>query len=381
MNIHEYQAKKLLEQYNIPVPRGQVALSAEEAQTICQELGGKAVIKAQVYAGGRGKAGGVKLVNSPDEAHGYVASLIGSNLVTQQTGPEGVPVHKVLIEDPADIEQELYLAITIDRVTQGPMFIASASGGMAIEELAITHPERIVTQGIDIAIGVQPFQARRINRELGLSKELATSATRIMSSIYELFMACDCTLIEINPLVVTPGGLIAVDAKIELEDDALFRNTGFADWSDPAQRSNLEVDASQSNIAYVKLDGSVGCLVNGAGLAMATLDLVQNAGLKPSNFLDVGGDADINKVTKAVDIMLSDPDVSAVLVNIFGGILRCDVVATGIVAAFAERKSRIPLTVRMSGTNVDEGRNILSQSGLAVTFANTLNELEQCLTS
>ena len=358
-----------------------MALSAEEAQTICQELGGKAVIKAQVYAGGRGKAGGVKLVNSADEARGYVASLIGSNLVTHQTGPEGVPVHKVLIEDPADIEQELYLAITIDRVTQGPMFIASASGGMAIEELAITHPERIVTQGIDIAIGVQPFQARRINRELGLSKELATSATRIMNSIYELFMACDCTLIEINPLVVTPGGLIAVDAKIELEDDALFRNTGFADWSDPAQRSNLEVDASQSNISYVKLDGSVGCLVNGAGLAMATLDLVQNAGLKPSNFLDVGGAADINKVTKAVDIMLSDPDVSAVLVNIFGGILRCDVVATGIVAAFAERQSRIPLTVRMSCTNVDEGRNILSQSGLAVTFANTLNELEQCLTS
>ena len=361
------------------MPKGRVASSPEEADAICRELGGAAVVKAQVYAGGRGKAGGVRLVSSPSEARDFAASLIGSRLVTHQTGPQGVPVHKLLVEAPAEIDRELYLAITVDRRSQGPLFIASASGGMAIEELAATDPDKIKNEPVDIAVGLQPFQTRRLSHALGLEKAQFAPAGRIMASIFNLFMEQDCTLVEINPLVVTGSGLLAVDAKVDFEDDALFRHSELSALADPAQQEPLELEASRNSIAYVKLDGTVGCLVNGAGLAMATLDLVQKAGLSPANFLDVGGAADVEKVTKAVDITLSDPDVTSVLVNIFGGILRCDVVAHGIVAAYAQRGATVPLTVRMLGTNVEEGRKILGESGLTVAFADTLNEVEQSL--
>ena len=362
------------------MPRGQVASTPDEAQAICHDLGGQAVIKAQVYAGGRGKAGGVRLVASPQEGRKYAGSLIGSRLVTAQTGPEGVPVQKVLVEEPVQVEKELYLAITVDRSSQGPVYIASPAGGMEIEEVAAKEPEKIFNEAVDIAVGLQPFQGRRLARALGLDGQLARPAAELMASLYKLFMEQDCSLVEINPLVVTADGtLAAVDAKVNLDDDALFRHADLAPLSDPEQEEPLEVEASQSNIAYVKLDGTVGCLVNGAGLAMATMDLVKGVGASPANFLDVGGGADEEKVAKAVDIMLSDSDVKGVLVNIFGGILRCDIVARGIVKAYEAKDAQIPLVVRMQGTNVDQGREILSSSGLKVTFASSLTEVAEKL--
>ena len=377
IKIHEYQSKELLGSYGVPVPRGRVASTPEEVAEICRELGGTAVVKAQVYAGGRGKAGGVKLVNSPEEGREYSEGLLGTQLVTVQTGPEGVPVRKVLVEEPADVSRELYLALTVDRTAQGPVFIASAAGGMEIEEVAETQPEAIAREGVDIAVGLQPFQARRIARGLGLDASQQRSATRILAALYRLFMERDLTLVEINPLVVSgDGDLVAVDAKVSVEDDALFRQKDVADWGDPEQETPLEVEASEYGIAYVKLDGSVGCLVNGAGLAMATMDLVRGAGATPANFLDVGGGADEAKVAKAVNIMLSDPDVESILVNIFGGILRSDIVARGIVRAYEETKSEIPLTIRLQGVQVDEARAVLDASGLQVTFADTMLDVE-----
>ena len=359
------------------VPKGRVASTPEEVAEICRELGGKAVVKAQVYAGGRGKAGGVKLVNSPEEGREYAEGLLGTQLVTVQTGPEGVPVRKVLVEEPADVGRELYLALTVDRTAQGPVFIASAAGGMEIEEVAETQPGAIAREGVDIAVGLQPFQARRIARGLGLDAGQQRGAARILGSLYKLFMERDLTLVEINPLVVTGNGsLVAVDAKVSVEDDALFRQKDVAGWGDPEQETPLEVEASEYGIAYVKLDGSVGCLVNGAGLAMATMDLVRGAGATPANFLDVGGGADEAKVAKAVNIMISDPDVESILVNIFGGILRSDIVARGIVQAYEETGSKIPLTIRLQGVQVDEARAVLDASGLEVTFADTLLDVE-----
>ena len=377
IKIHEYQSKELLANFGVPVPKGRVASSPEEVAEICRELGGTAVVKAQVYAGGRGKAGGVKLVNSSEEGVEYARGLLGTRLVTVQTGPEGVPVQRVLVEEPAQVDRELYLALTVDRSAQGPVFIASAAGGMEIEEVAETQPEAIAREGVDIAVGLQAFQARRIARGLDLDAGQQRSAARIMAAMYKLFMERDLTLIEINPLVVSKdGSLVAVDAKVSLEDDALFRNKDFSDWGDPEQETPLEVEASEYGIAYVKLDGSVGCLVNGAGLAMATMDLVRGAGATPANFLDVGGGADEAKVAKAVNIMLSDPDVESILVNIFGGILRSDIVARGIVRAYEETKSEIPLTIRLQGVQVDEARAVLDESGLQVSFAETLMDVE-----
>ena len=369
-----------MSQYGIPVPRGQVASTASEAEAICRDLGGKAVVKAQVYAGGRGKAGGVKLVSSPEEARDFAASLIGTRLVTAQTGPEGAPVRRVLVEEPAEVDRELYLALTVDRISRGPVLIASAAGGMEIEEVAATQPEKIAREGIDIAVGLQPFQARRIAHILGLGPKFQRPATAIMTSMYKLFMENDLTLIEINPLVVsTDEKLIAVDAKVSVEDDALFRHADLSSLGDPEQGTPLEMEAEASGISYVKLDGTVGCLVNGAGLAMATMDLVRGAGAYPANFLDVGGSADEAKVAKAVNIMLSDPDVESILVNIFGGILRSDIVARGIVNAYGERESKIPLTVRMQGVQVEEAREVLTKLGPIVTFADTLLEVEEKL--
>jgi succinyl-CoA synthetase beta subunit len=319
----------------------------------------------------------VRLVDSPQDAFDYAARLIGSRLVTHQTGKEGVPVHKVLVEETASVSRELYLALTVDRSAQGPVFIASAAGGMDIEEVSAKHPEKIYREGVDIAIGLQPFQARRIARALGLAGDQAKAAGAMLTAIYRMFMELDCTLVEVNPLAVTSDGkVIALDAKVNLEDDALFRHPDLASLADPAQEDPSEAQAHEAKVAFVKLEGSVGCLVNGAGLAMATMDVVRRVGATPANFLDVGGGADDEKVVKAVNIMLSDPGVKGILINIFGGILRCDIVARGVVRACQERGARLPIIARLQGTNQQEGRDILSQSGLDVSFADTFIELE-----
>ena len=376
IKIHEYQAKDLLSGYGVPIPWGKVASTAQDARAICQELGGKAVIKAQVYAGGRGEAGGIRLVSSPQEAEEVASSLLGSSLVTAQTGPQGVPVRKVLVEEAAQIAQELYIGLAIDRSFQGPVIIASPCGGIEIEELAVRQPEKIFKEAIDLAIGFQPFKGRRLARFMGLKPKLIGPATQTMVSLYSLFIERDCSLVEINPLVITnDDSLLAVDAKVTLEDDSLFRHLELASLADPEQEEPLEAEASRHHISYVKLDGNVGCLVNGAGLAMATMDLVKGAGARPANFLDVGGSADEEKVAHALGIMLSDPNVKGILVNIFGGILRCDVAARGIVRACTGRRTQIPLVVRILGTNVEEGREILGRSGLNVTFARSLTEV------
>ena len=347
----------------------------DQAAHAATQLGGRAVIKAQVHAGGRGRAGGIQVVNSPQEAQAYATQLFSRNLVTAQTGPNGAPVHQVLVEEPAAIARELYLAITIDRVHRRPVIIASASGGVAIEETAASNPQAIATEAIDPVLGLMPFQIRRLTARLELDPELARSAAQVMTSLYRLFVESDCSLVEINPLVVTSdGNLVALDAKVNLEDDALFRHPDFKDLADPSQENELENRASDMDVAYVKLDGNVGCLVNGAGLAMATMDVIAARGTTAANFLDVGGGASVEKVADAVKIILDDHDVDRVLVNIFGGILRCDIAAEGIVKAYEEKGSRLPMVVRMLGTNVDQGKSTLRDSGLPVTLVDTLTE-------
>ena len=375
MKIHEYQAKGLFAKYGIPVPNGQAASDPDQAAHAATQLGGRAVIKAQVHAGGRGRAGGIQVVNSPQEAQSYATQLFSRNLVTAQTGPNGAPVHQVLVEEPAPIARELYLAITIDRVHRRPVIIASASGGVAIEETAASNPHAIATEAIDPVLGLMPFQIRRLAARLELDPELARSAAQVMTSLYRLFVESDCSLVEINPLVVTSdGNLVALDAKVNLEDDALFRHPDLKDLADPSQENELENRASDMDVAYVKLDGNVGCLVNGAGLAMATMDVIAARGTTAANFLDVGGGASVEKVADAVKIILDDNDVDRVLVNIFGGILRCDIAAEGIVKAYEEKGSRLPMVVRMLGTNVDQGKSTLRDSGLPVTLVDTLTE-------
>ncbi len=380
MKLHEYQAKEMFSRYGIPVPLGIAAANREEAIEASRNLDGPWVVKAQVHAGGRGKAGGIKVVSTHDEVGDATEALLGSRLVTHQTGPEGAPVHKVLVEEATDVSQELYVALMIDREVRGPVVIASASGGMDIEEVAATAPERILKEGIDPVLGLQPFQGRRLAYGLGLPQELVRPASQIMLSLYDIFVENDCSLLEINPLAIDAGGkLVALDAKVDLEDDATFRHHDLLSLRDREQEDELEAQALENNIAYVKLDGFVGCLVNGAGLAMATMDVIQNAGAKPANFLDVGGGASEDKVALAVSIMLSDPEVTQVLVNVFGGILRCDIAAGGIVKAWRDSNSQLPMLVRMRGTNVDEGKDILRASGLDVTFADTLIEVSEAL--
>ena len=375
MKIHEYQAKELFARYGIPVPSGQAAADPDQAAHAASQLGGRAVIKAQVHAGGRGRAGGIQVVNSPQEAQAYATQLLGRNLVTAQTGPNGAPVHQILVEEPAAIAREIYLAITIDRVHRRPVMIASASGGVDIEETAASNPEAIATEAIDPVLGLMPFQIRRLTARLELDSALDRSAAQVMTSMYRLFVEADCSLVEINPLVVTSeGNLLALDAKVNLEDDALFRHPDLKDLADPSQENELENRASDMDVAYVKLDGNVGCLVNGAGLAMATMDVIAARGTTAANFLDVGGGASVEKVADAVKIILDDSDVDRVLVNIFGGILRCDIAAEGIVKAYKEKGSRLPMVVRMLGTNVDQGKATLRDSGLPVTLVDTLTE-------
>ena len=375
MNIHEFQAKEVFTRYGIPVPRGIVVSTPAEAKAATEELGGQSVVKAQIHAGGRGKSGGVKLVRSPEEAAAAAEKMLASNLVTPQTGPEGAPVEKLLIEELADIKHELYVALTIDRDHRGPALLVSTQGGMDIEEVAAKNPDDIHTEPVDPLSGLMPFQTRRLVRKLGLDQAVASEAAKVLSALYRVFVENDCTLVEINPLIITSDDrVVALDAKINLDDDAMFRHADLLEYRDVSQEDPLEAQASDLDIAYVNLDGDVGCLVNGAGLAMATLDVTNAAGAAPANFLDVGGGATPEKVASAVKIILSDPKVKRVLVNIFGGILRCDIAGEGIVLAYEETGSTIPLVVRMLGTNVVEGKEILGTSGLPVVFADTLTE-------
>ena len=380
MKLHEYQAKEIFARYGIPVPQGRVAATAREARSATEEFGGRAVVKAQVHAGGRGKAGGVKVAQTPGEAESAAQAMLSASLVTNQTGPEGVPVNQVLVEELADIAKEMYLALTVDRVERRPVLLVSASGGMDIEEVAATSPELIHTEPVDPVLGLMPFQSRRIARRLGLEGSAASAAPAVLNSLYQVFMDNDCTLVEVNPLIETGDGrLVALDAKITVDDDALFRRPAIIELRDPAQEDELEAQAADLDIAYVNLDGDVGCLVNGAGLAMATLDVTSAAGAAPANFLDVGGGASVEKVASAVSIILSDAKVRRVLVNVFGGILRCDIAAEGIVLAYRNTGSQLPLVVRMLGTNVDDGKRILAESGLPVVFAETLSEAAEAI--
>jgi succinyl-CoA synthetase beta subunit len=376
MKIHEYQAKGLLAKYGVPVPRGMVAFSADEARNAAIKLGTRVtVVKAQIHAGGRGKAGGVKLAKSPDEAAALAKELIGTTLVTPQTGREGKVVKRLLIEEGLDIKRELYLGVLVDRASASPVFMASASGGMEIEEVAKTNPEAILRETISPIAGLQPYQARNLAFGLGLSGDAATNATPFFQALYRAFVEMDASLIEINPLVVTGDGkLIALDAKITFDDNALYRHKDMKELRDFDEEDPLEVEASRFNLNYIKLDGTVGCMVNGAGLAMATMDIIKLAGGSPANFLDVGGGASADQVKNAFRILMSDSEVRGVFINIFGGILRCDVLATGVVAAARDLSIKIPVVVRMEGTNVEEGRKILKESGLNFTIGNDMKD-------
>ena len=375
MKLHEHQAKELLAAYGAPVPENYPASSGAEAAEAARKLGGEAVVKAQVHAGGRGKAGGVKVAASPDEAARIAESLIGSTLVTPQTGPEGAPVHKVLVERTMEIERELYLSVTTDGSRRRPVVIASASGGVEIEEIAQTEPEKVLTEPVDPVVGFRPYQGRRLAAGLGLPPALVRPFSALVEACCRAYDEKDATMIEINPLALTASGeLLTLDAKISLDDDALFRHPAEAALRDPSQDDPLEAEAAEAGIAYVKLDGSVGCMVNGAGLAMATMDIVKFAGAEPANFLDVGGGAGEEKISRAILLMLSDPNVEKALVNIFGGILRCDAAARGVVDAYGKADRRPPLVARMLGTNADEGKAILAQSGLNAAMADTLQE-------
>jgi succinyl-CoA synthetase beta subunit len=371
MKIHEYQAKAILAKFGVPVPRGEVIFKAEEARAAAQRLGTKVVVvKAQIHAGGRGKAGGVKLAKSPDEAASLAEKILGMKLVTPQTGEEGRIVRRLLIEEGLDIKRELYLSFLVDRTAAAPVFMASAAGGMEIEEVAKTNPEAILRETIHPATGMQPYHARKIAFGLGLAPEMLGVATSFFQSLYRAFIETDSSLLEINPCVVTGDGrLVALDAKVSLDDNALYRHPEFKELRDLDEETPLEVEASKFKLNYIKLDGNVGCMVNGAGLAMATMDIIKLSGGSPANFLDVGGGASEEQVKNAFRILLSDPNVRAVFVNIFGGILRCDVLASGVVNAAKELKFKVPVVVRMEGTNVKQGQEILRNSGLNFTVA------------
>ena len=381
MKIHEYQAKEIFARYGIPVPKGRVAKTPQEAGEVAAELGGRVVVKAQVHAGGRGKAGGIAVVDSPDAAAEAAERMIGSTLVTFQTGPEGAPVGSVLVEEAVDVDTEMYVGMAIDGSAEGVVAIASAAGGMEIEEVAETTPEKILTVAIDPVLGLQPFQGRKLAYGLDVPPALNRPVAGMMSALYDLFVGNDCSLVEINPLGITADGrALAMDAKINIDDDALFRRRDISGMRDVAQEDPLEVEASEFDINYVKLDGDVGCIVNGAGLAMATMDVTHAAGASPANFLDIGGGADEEKVAKALDIVLSDESVERVLVNIFGGILRCDVAARGIILAAERSPDKMrPMVVRMLGTNAEEGREALANSGLDVALVDDLSDAAEAL--
>ncbi|GLI38760.1 ADP-forming succinate--CoA ligase subunit beta [Geobacter hydrogenophilus] len=375
MNIHEYQAKEILSSYSIPVPRGRVALTSDQVERAAKEMGGRCVIKAQIYAGGRGKAGGVKLVHHPEQAQDYGKELFGKRLVTPQTGPEGLKVRRILVEEAVEIAREFYLSITLDRATSRYCLIASAEGGVDIEEVAQKSPEKIHVLTIDPYTGLRPYQARRIALALGLTGSLCEDCVELMLNLYKVVLDKDCSLVEINPLVVTRAGwLMAMDAKINFDDNAIFRHREYPDMMDYSQLDTLEINAGKYDLSYIKLSGNVGCMVNGAGLAMATLDVLKEYGGEPANFLDVGGGATREKVAEAFKIILEDGDVKGVFVNIFGGIMRCDVIAQGIIEAASEVHCTLPIVVRMDGSKVQEGKQLLVDSGLNVQTADSLGE-------
>jgi succinyl-CoA synthetase beta subunit len=369
VNIHEYQAKEILRRYKVNVPRGKVANDPAEAEAAAKELGGSVcVVKAQVHAGGRGKGGGIKLAKSPAEAREIAAKMIGMKLVTHQTGPEGKEVHRVLIEEGCDIGRELYLGMVLDRSIGRLTMMASSEGGVEIEEVAAKSPEKILREEIDPAVGLQAYQARNLAFGLGLPKDSINKAVAFMTGLHKAFVESDCALAEINPLVLTKqGDLLALDCKMGFDDNALYRHPDVREMRDFAEEDPREVEAAKYDLSYIGLDGDIACMVNGAGLAMATMDIIKFYGGSPANFLDVGGGATTEKVTAAFKILLSDKNVKAILVNIFGGIMKCDVVASGIVAAAKEVKLSVPLVVRLEGTNVELGRKILSESGLNIT--------------
>ena len=370
MKIHEFQAKKILKKYSVPIPCGEVAKTPAKAQKVAEKLGGKVVVKAQIHAGGRGKGGGVKVVGNPAEASKAAKKIIGMNLVTHQTGPEGQKVKQVLIEEGLDVVKELYVGIVVDRAQAAPVIMVSEAGGMDIEEIAATSPEKILKVAVDPATGFMGFHARKLSFGLGFGKDLMKQASGLFSQLYTIFVEKDATLVEINPLVITSDNrLIALDAKMTFDDDALFRHPDIAKLYDEDELDPLEVEASGHKLNYIKLDGNVGCMVNGAGLAMATMDIIKLAGGSPANFLDVGGGASAEQVENAFRILLADKNVKVVLINIFGGILRCDRVATGMVEAAKKVDLSLPMVVRLEGTNVEEGRKILRDSGLKFEVA------------
>ena len=376
MKIHEYQAKEILGRFGVKVPRGEVISNPEEAHGVAKRLGGgTVVVKAQIHAGGRGKAGGVKVVRGPEEAERAAGEILGKTLVTHQTGPEGRVVRRVLIEEGLDVERELYLGLVIDRGTGGPVFMASTEGGMEIEEVAAAHPERIVRESVDPAVRFQAFQARKLAFGLGLDSKLVNEATQFLQSLYRAFEATDASLTEINPFVVTEDGrLLALDAKMNFDDNALYRHPDVKEMRDVNEEDPLEVRATNFGLNYVRMDGTVGCMVNGAGLAMATMDIIQYAGGSPANFLDVGGGASEEQVRRGFEIILGDPNVRAVLINIFGGIMRCDIVANGVVAASRQLGIKVPVVVRLEGTNVELGQKILAASGLNFIVAQGMKD-------
>jgi succinyl-CoA synthetase beta subunit len=379
MKIHEYQAKAILKKYGVAVPRGEMATSREQAESVAQSLfsagASGVVVKAQIHAGGRGKGGGVKIAKSAQEAAELAGKMLGMTLMTHQTGPEGKVVQRLLIEETLPIEKELYLGILVDRAEGKPVFMASAAGGMDIEQVAAERPEAILKQHVDPGMGLEAFQARKIAFQLGLKGPQIGQAVPFLSGLYRAFLESDASLLEINPFITTTDGrLFALDAKINFDDNALFRHAEFKELRDVTEEDPLEVEASKYNLNYIKLDGNVGCMVNGAGLAMATMDIIKYAGGMPANFLDVGGGANAEQVTHAFEILLSDKHVKAVLINIFGGILRVDTLARGIVEAAQKTHIQLPIVLRLEGTNVEAGREILKNSGLSFIVAETMKD-------
>ena len=376
MKIHEYQAKAILAKHGVPVPRGEVATTEAEAGAIAGRLGGDiVVVKAQIHAGGRGKGGGVKLAKSASEAQTLAGKMLGMTLITHQTGPEGRVVARVLVEEGLQMTRELYLSLVLDRASGKPVMMASSAGGMDIEEVAATTPHKIVRVSIEPGVGLVPFEARQLGFAIGLDGPLVNKAVKLMTSLYDAFVATDASLIEINPLVVTADdNLLALDAKMTFDDNALYRHPEIKELRDLGEEDALEIEASKSSLNYIHLDGNIGCMVNGAGLAMATMDIIKIAGGEPANFLDVGGGANAEQIKNAFRILMSDKNVKAVLINIFGGILRCDVLAQGVIAAVKELGVPVPIVIRMEGTNVDEGKRLLKESGMNFTTADSMGE-------
>jgi len=376
MKIHEYQAKAILAKHGVPVPRGEVAFSAAEAGDIARRLGGSVVVvKAQIHAGGRGKGGGVKLARSPGDAEKIAANMLGMTLVTHQTGPDGRVVGRVLVEEGLQMQRELYLSLLLDRAASKPVMIASAAGGMDIEEVAAKTPEKIIRVYIEPGVGLVPFEARQLGFAIDLDGAQVNKFVRLATALYEAFVATDASLVEINPLVVTQAGdLLALDAKMNFDDNALYRHADLKDLRDLGEEDPLEIEASKFSLNYIHLDGNIGCMVNGAGLAMATMDIIKLAGGEPANFLDVGGGASPEQIENAFKILMSDRNVRAVLINIFGGILRCDVLAQGVIGAVKELGVRVPIVIRMEGTNVEEGKRLLEQSRMNFTTADSMDE-------